>query len=494
MIPTTDAYKEYTEKHGVYGVHVCLTDENGDPIYYEAQDPGGEEIWFEEEIEWDGSHIKQGTLRITDEICNPGTLGLGATIANTFSCVLFDHYPDIYKYRGNYVQFIISVFGTYDDVFYNERFQRGFYQIDVARESDGTARLVGNDKMGSDYFNTALTGTYGTSTTTAYQALQAIGITLNQTSFPNSTTVVGQFSFTDEYGLKNATRRDVLGLICEMCGCYARFDATGNLVISRIRGTNTPSSADYEVSALTDSPSVDPVGKYIIGIIVKAMDGSVAKKEVSDTSLITNGCYLTLEGNPFIKTTAQAQDCANTLYSMYGMFLYRSANLSVLGDPSWEAGDVISVEIDGQQYAITVTSMDYTLNGSCTLTASDAPEDQTEDSFLAKSANQYGYNSGDTLTGNFIGFGSTVNSAEVFVEIPISKPINASSVAITSASGNITIRGVSGFLYNYNLASLDIINTQINSGGIRLRIGSLTTNYVANSPVTFNATLTLSFT
>lgn len=488
MIPTSQQYKDYANEYRLFDVYLSLVDENGDPIYYETEDPEDEGIIIEEEIEWDASHIKENTLRFTDEICNPGSFGVGSTISNKFECTLIDHYPEIQKYKDNYVRMTFSV--PFSIACFYELFNRGFYKLNVSRESDGSARIEGYDRMSLDYYNTAMTGTYGTSTTTTSQALQLMGFDTTNMVYPD--VVVGQFSFTDSFGLKNATRRDVLGYICQICGSYARFNNDGELEMKFLNITSGASGADYTVDQLVGLPSYDPVGHYIVGVIVTAMDGSVAKNEIADYPG-TNGYYITIEDNPFIKTTAQAQEVADRLFNKYKSQTFYSVSLNTIGDPSWEAGDVVTFETDGNTVTTIITNIDYAYNSSCTLSTTESANNSTEELYIANKSGQYGFNSGDVYSSTFYGYGYTPSgSGYAYIEIPLTKPINASAVTITAGT-NMAVRGTTGLMKSGSLADFTIVNTSINAGGFRIQMSGLTTHFTAQTPVSFVGNLTLSF-
>lgn len=102
---------------------------------------------------------------------------------------------------------------------------------------------------------------------------------------------------------------------------------------------------------------------------------------------------------------------------------------------------------------------------------------------------------GDTVSLAAFGYGYTpTNSGYVYVFFPFSKKILASGATLTNISG-FSIRGTNGFILN-NVSDIDsakISNIAISENGLRFLHAGLTTNWVANRPVTAVGTLTFSF-
>lgn len=102
---------------------------------------------------------------------------------------------------------------------------------------------------------------------------------------------------------------------------------------------------------------------------------------------------------------------------------------------------------------------------------------------------------GDTISSTFFGYGYTSGtSGSMYLFLPFSRKVRASAVSINSCSG-VYVRGVNGLILNNisAVSSLNLSNIVVSENGFRLLLTGLTTNWVANTPVSIVGTFSFTF-
>lgn len=102
---------------------------------------------------------------------------------------------------------------------------------------------------------------------------------------------------------------------------------------------------------------------------------------------------------------------------------------------------------------------------------------------------------GDTVTSTFFGYGyTTATNGNIYAFLPFSRKVMANRVTISSLS-SVYIRGVNGIILDNisSLASLNLTDIIVSENGFRLLLTGLTTNWLANTPISIVGTFTFTF-
>lgn len=239
-----------------------------------------------------------------------------------------------------------------------------------------------------------------------------LGITLNTYDFPNKNTVI------EERPTEEATTyREVLSYVAQICGCFARFNAYGELELkwyNQSELTNAMTGLDgggfdpgnpyisgddadggsfnpwstgdvvdgggfswgtslhYLTAAYSRDLSADDVVITGIKIYVKTKEANGTSQAIKEYMSGTSGYLIEIKDNPFI-TESNAQAIANRLGQQLIGFTFRKAKISHSSDPSIEAGDVAIVfdrqtqsltPVTGQAHPIVISRTIFSTGGS----------------------------------------------------------------------------------------------------------------------------------
>lgn len=496
MITRPQQYIDFTENSTAYGIVIRLLDANYDPVV----DPGlgegdGDPIEFTTEV------IAQNSLVITESMCEPGSFNVGGVVAASFECVLVMPYEwaELYTEDAVYAEVWFTPQG-YEYMYQTVGIRKGQYMFDMERTEDGYAKLSGYDELASDYYNTELTqfdgqvlGSNTSPATTATDALTLVGV--SHTIVDAENVVLGRMDFTKDGGFYRCTRRDVIQWVCESVGYFAKIM---DGVVECVK-TYSNVAQPYVIDKMTGNPWYDVRTKSITGAYIESTDGTVYQSG-------SDGNCVVVQGNPFFNgyDANNKENCqirTDALYSVFSGLSYIPFSLNWMGDPALQPGDQIQFDVRTSTGTTTISTrvahITYTHNGSCTISLDKGEEYKDENDVVSNptsSSKQYGFNSGDVYSSTFYGYGYTPSgSGYAYIEIPLTKPINASAVTITAGT-NMAVRGTTGLMKSGSLADFTIVNTSINAGGFRIQMSGLTTHFTAQTPVAFVGNLTLSFT
>ena len=204
MITTTQAWKNYFVDSSVCAVQMSIRLTNGVTLTINTD------------------RIMEGSLTINDEICQVGDIDIGSTVSQEIRFDISNHDGRMNGYNFNGARCILYLIaGT--------SIQKGVYYLYTSNNVGRVISLYGYDHMADEVYNTPLDSSTSFSGMTCLQAVQSLGFTLASTSFPNNSYVLPTITVGDMGD--EVTARDVLGWICEICGCYARYNNLGRLVI-----------------------------------------------------------------------------------------------------------------------------------------------------------------------------------------------------------------------------------------------------------------------
>lgn len=205
MIATQQEWKDYIVDSSVLGVQCNVTLANGASLTLTTD------------------RIMEGTLQIHDEICDIGQIDIGGTVAQEISFSISNHDGQMsgYDFRGARCVLYLIANGV--------SIRKGVWTLYTNNTVGRVIPVYGYDHMADEQYNTPITSTISFNGMTAVNAIKSLGYTLESEDFPNASYVLPNVS-TDDMG-EGVTKRDVLGYICQLCGCYARYNHLGQLSI-----------------------------------------------------------------------------------------------------------------------------------------------------------------------------------------------------------------------------------------------------------------------
>ena len=203
MIPVSQTWKDYIVDTSVLHVQCQLTLTNGVELVLNTE------------------RIMEGSLKIRDEICDVGEIDIGGTVAQEIEFNVSNHDGKYSGYDFMGARCVLYLIG-------GTSIKKGVYTLYTQNKVGRTIVMYGYDHMADREYNEPMEymSFHGL---TASQAIQNMGFTLQSTTFPNSTYVLPNVSTSDMDD--EVTKRDVLGYICQLCGCYARYNHNGKLEI-----------------------------------------------------------------------------------------------------------------------------------------------------------------------------------------------------------------------------------------------------------------------
>lgn len=399
MISTAQEWKDFSRNSSAYSFMITI------PLNVDESDDSDIII---DELELADGDFKAGTLQIIDEITTPGNFDLGGVISNTFEVELMSGIPATYDLINEGVTLEFGVPSNYGIPL--NGFQRGVYTIDPVIKNGIITKIKGYDHMGDDYFNSANINDYDFTNKTVLEVVKELGFELETEQFVGYSRRFPTIKVTEEYGLKDATRRTILGYICQMNCVYARYNNNGKLEFKRFSkegygstdldgGVLTKqdsywiSSADnadgghfepwntgdvvragtfeqmnqYQISKIIDVPEISSEEISVTGAYVEGKDGSFIKYG-------DDGYFLSVVDNPLIRDASAISQTAAFLNNYYidpytnNPFFATAFSINYMADPSLEAGDnVWFTDKEGHVYHSIVTSFHYNLGGVSTI-------------------------------------------------------------------------------------------------------------------------------
>lgn len=205
MITTQQEWKDYIVDSSVLQVQCNITLANGASLTLATD------------------RIMEGTLQIHDEICDIGQIDIGGTVAQEISFSISNHDGQMsgYDFRGARCVLYLIANGV--------SIQKGVWTLYTNNTVGRVIPIYGYDHMADEQYNTPITSTISFNGMTAVNAIKSLGYTLENEDFPNASYVLPNVT-TDDMD-EGITKRDILGYICQLCGCYARFNNLGRLAI-----------------------------------------------------------------------------------------------------------------------------------------------------------------------------------------------------------------------------------------------------------------------
>ena len=232
----------------------------------------------------------------------------------------------------------------------------GSFAVTEAVTRGGQTTVTAMDAMGvalAELYQPSLSGAAATAWAVLNDVAAKAGVALSArvSGYQSVLAGVSMASLAAGY-----TRRTVVGWIAGLCGCNAVIDRAGKLdfIWYSASGMTLHRADCYEgMDEIQESNSVFSM------LSVSVVDGNGNTQTLSPTSAEGTGALIE---NPFM-----TQARLDGLWSGIGGMTYRPAELSFLGDLRLDAGDLITLTLDGgTTCSVPVMSLTHTYDGGVT--------------------------------------------------------------------------------------------------------------------------------
>ena len=350
-----------------------------------------------------------------------GQFTVGAAVTGKLTVVIDNTNKAYSSYDFRAAVITASLGGQLSDGTY-QLVQVGVYTVDDYVYNGSTITLTAYDNLYKFDIPCKTNGSQPTYPTTLAQmvnlACSAAGVTLANVSIPN-----GTYSITKApEAWDTMTWHDVIAYCAQIACCWAKVLPNGNLFLAWYDtspfnssqldgGTFSTDTTPYSDGAVADGGdftygtttsydggsfgdrdnahylgslydlTIDTDDVQITGVIV-TLDPSnnidaTDDTEVYTAKLGTDGYIITIENNPLIETTADADAVAAYLYDIIVGIRFRPLNASIVENPSVEAGDVaLVIDRDDNTYTCFLSHTTYTTNAPTSISCDAAKTTQ----------------------------------------------------------------------------------------------------------------------
>ena len=335
MITTSQAWKEYSRDVGLF--HIKAVIDNGTQMTLTDED------------------FMQGSVNITDSISGMSDFTVGAVITNSFNGTLNNFSGKFNNYNLAGARLSVQ-FGIIFDDETEEWIDRGIYTLEKPTSLGSTIKVVGYDDMdklnryyiGKDANNNDITFPIG-SDDLADKICAYCDVSLDGWDF--QTFYIDEFEYDE-----STTCRQVLSWIVQASGGYARISPSGFLDGKAFDLSGTPLMALDKIKSLNvyvEDIEITGVRAYAYNTVDEFQFDTVG----------TSGYILGIQDNPLV--TDNTLEVATRVYNKVNGLTFRPFDASIIGDPSIEAGDVISLEDYLENTHISlITSLTYSVNSA----------------------------------------------------------------------------------------------------------------------------------
>lgn len=304
-----------------------------------------------------------------DSTSGENSFDIGQAIMNTFSFALnnFDGRFDDISFKNSvitpYVGMMMSD-GT------EEWVKKGKFMVSDPGRRGGILSFIAYDFM-IKLDNTPFSNVQITYPTTIGDMAQAIcdacGVTLATTTFFNSTYIVNSAPVGD------FSCRQIISYIAQIAGCFARFNADGELEIKWYPTVDTTAKNYHDITEYA-SLETGLENVSITGIKVSSYynEDAIGDEETDSSNVEeylsgTEGYALCISKNPLIPY-GNAKTIADSLYSKLNDTTFRPLDLKTFFDPSMEAGDAaVITDVDDNTYVFFVTNISAPVGAYATI-------------------------------------------------------------------------------------------------------------------------------
>ena len=352
MITVSDKYKESLKngnRNFQVGSTLKLTDGTTIPI--------------------NNSCLWSGGFSIDDSVSEDSVFQIGSAIINQCTIILnniYDDYTDYDFYGATFDAFVGMQFedGT------TEYMRKGKFTVVEPQYNGSLITLTCYDNM------FLLDQTFDinvdfpiTSKELVDKICLKCGVTLSTIDFPHANYQLQKPSTLDK-----TTYRTILMWICQICGCFARFNAYGELEIKWYNQSaiENPSGHETEIhniqSSFEKELATDDV--VITGVQITEVLPDGASGDAKTYLSGADGYVVSIENNDFLFDGLGEEVVAWLGNQLIGL-RFRSGQITHISDPTIEAGDVILFADEKErEYKLIVSGTTYTLNSSQTTRSS----------------------------------------------------------------------------------------------------------------------------
>ena len=200
------------------------------------------------------------------------------------------------------------------------------------------------------------------------------GVTLATTTFPNSTYVISSAPAGSNYSC-----RQIISFAAQIAGCFARFNADGELEIKWYEPVNDQNKNYHNIEEYK-TLETELKDITITGVKVSSYynENSLADENgnpvVENATSGSEGYMISISNNPLIPY-GKASEVANLLKNQLVGTTFRPLSLTTFYDPSMEAGDTAMItDIKGNTYSFFVTNMSAKLGADAKIICSAQSE------------------------------------------------------------------------------------------------------------------------
>lgn len=352
MITVSDKYKESLKngnRNFQVGSTLKLTDGTTIPI--------------------NNSCLWSGGFSIDDSVSEDSVFQIGSAIINQCTIILnniYDDYTD-YDFYGATLKTFVGL--QFDDGTV-EYMRKGEFTVVEPQYNGSLITLTCYDNM------FLLDQTFDINVDfpiTAKELVDKIclkcGVTLSTLDFPHASYQLQKPSTLDK-----TTYRTILMWICQICGCFARFNAYGELEIKWYNQSaiENPSEHETEIhniqSSFEKELATDDV--VITGVQITEVLPDGASGDAKTYLSGADGYVVSIENNDFLFDGLGEEVAAWLGKQLIGL-RFRSGQIIHISDPTIEAGDIILFTDEKErEYKLIVSGTTYTLNSSQTTRSS----------------------------------------------------------------------------------------------------------------------------
>ena len=350
-----------------------------------------------------------------------GQFTVGSAVTGKLTVVIDNTNKAYSSYDFRAAEITASLGGQLSDGTY-QLVQVGIYTVDDYVYNGSNITLTAYDNLKKFDLPCKTNGSQPTYPTTLAQmvnlACSAAGVTLANVSIPNGTYSITQAPEAWD----TMTWHDVVAYCAQIACCWAKILPNGNLFLAWYDtsvfdstqldgGTFNTDTTPYSDGANADGGdftygtttsydggsfgdrdnahylgslydlTIDTDDVQITGVIV-TLDPSnnidaTDDTEVYTAKLGTDGYIITIENNPLIETTSDADAVAAYLYDIIVGIRFRPLNASIVENPSVEAGDVaLVIDRDDNTYTCFLSHVTYTTNAPTSISCDAAKTTQ----------------------------------------------------------------------------------------------------------------------
>lgn len=308
-------------------------------------------------------NLWSGGFVIDDSVSEDSAFQIGGCIINQCTLILNNIYDDYTDYDFYGAKINASVGLQFDDGLI-EYIRKGVFTVVEPQYNGSLITLTCYDNM------FLFDKTYDLNVSFPIKAgefvkkmCNACGATLSTLDFPHADFELHEPATTDK-----TTFRTMLMWVCQICGCFARFNGYGELEIKWFNqeALKNPENHDSDIHHINSSfekeLATDDV--LITGVQLTEVAQSDSEDEAKQYLSGKDGYVISVEENDFLHDGIGKEVVAWLGQQLIGL-KFRNGQITHISDPTIEAGDVIIfTDEKNREYKMLVSGTTYTLNGS----------------------------------------------------------------------------------------------------------------------------------